>query len=146
MSDTATALGVDTRAILLASGLIFAWGLVLGAWKYRQIALSAKHEAHPYVSIAHRAALLYSFAVLLLAIFVQLGDWPTIVNLVAAGVLILYFVIAIALYAWHGWRQDTDNQLRDPPRGTATYMVSLIIGEIGSFLVILAGFVHAQLL
>ncbi|MFC9434855.1 hypothetical protein [Nocardia sp. NPDC057030] len=139
-------LGTDTKVLLLVAGLIFLWALLLGAWKYRQIVVSPEHQAHPYVSIAHRAALLYSFAVLLIAVFVELSDWPTAVNLIAAAVLLPYFVIAIATYVWHGWRQDTDNQLRNPVRGTGVYMVTLIIGEIGGFLVLLAGFVHGQLL
>ncbi|MFE9581124.1 hypothetical protein ACFYO1_32450 [Nocardia sp. NPDC006044] len=137
-------LGTDTKVMLLVAGLIFLWALLLGAWKYRQIVVSPKHEAHPYVSIAHRAALLYSFAVLLIAVFVELSDWPTAVNLIAAAVLLPYFVIAITTYVWHGWRQDTDNQLRNPVRGTGVYMITLIIGEIGGFIVLLAGFVHGQ--
>lgn len=36
--------------------------------------------AHPYVDTAHRAALLYSFATLLIATFVELSGWSTAVN------------------------------------------------------------------
>ena len=60
-------LGTPTMATLFAAGLIFLLALVLGIWKYRQMATSPDHLAHPYVDIAHRAALLYSFATLLLA-------------------------------------------------------------------------------
>jgi hypothetical protein len=63
-------LGSDTRAVLLAAGLIFILALSLGVWKYRQMAASADGLAHPYVDTAHRAALLYSFATLLIAAFV----------------------------------------------------------------------------
>ena len=31
-------LGGDTRAVLLAAGLIFLWALLLGVWKYRRMA------------------------------------------------------------------------------------------------------------
>lgn len=51
-------LGVDTRLTLLVAGLIFLLALALGVWKYRQMATSENHLAHPYVDIAHRAALL----------------------------------------------------------------------------------------
>ncbi len=64
-------LGDDTKAVLLAAGLIFLWALALGVWKWRQIATSPQARAHPYVDVAHRAALLYSFATLLLAGFVS---------------------------------------------------------------------------
>lgn len=66
-------LGIDTVVTVLASGLIFLWSLVLGIWKYRQMATSPDHVAHPYVDIAHRAALLYAFATMLLAVFVELS-------------------------------------------------------------------------
>jgi hypothetical protein len=138
-------LGVDTRAVLLASGLIFFWGLLLGVWKYRQMATSEDGLAHPYVDTAHRAALLYSFATLLVAVFVELSGWPDAVNLVAAFAAIAYFVAAITTYVWHGWRGDTDNQIRDPVRGTHAFVWTLAIAEIAGFGVLLAGFVEKQI-
>ncbi|WP_218001804.1 hypothetical protein [Microtetraspora malaysiensis] len=90
--------------------------------------------------------MLYSFATLLIAVFVELSGWPSVVNLAAAGVVILFFVVAIASYVYHGRRRDTDNQFRHPVRGTAAFMSALIVGEIGGVAVLLAGFVQAQLL
>ncbi len=139
----------DTKAVLLAAGLIFLLALVLGVWKYRQMATSPTHLAHPYVDTAHRAALLYSFATLLIAAFVQFSGFSELVDLLAAGVLVAFFVGAIAGYAYHGWRRDTDNQFRDPAPSAAAvhgFMVALIVGEIGAFTVLLAGFVDGQLL
>jgi hypothetical protein len=54
---------------------------VLGVWKYRQIVVAADHRAHPCVDLAHRSALLYSFATQLLAVFVELSAWPAWLNL-----------------------------------------------------------------
>ena len=139
-------LGGDTRAVLLAAGLIFLWALVLGVWKYRGMATSDDGLAHPYVDTAHRAALLYSFATLLIATFVELSGWSETVDLIAAFALIAFFVGAIAGYSFHGWRRDTDNQFRDPVRGTHAFMWALIVFEIGGFVVLLAGFVEAQVL
>jgi hypothetical protein len=139
-------LGDDTRAVLLAAGLIFLWALVLGVWKYRGMAKSPEALAHPYVDVAHRAALLYSFATLLIAVFVELSGWSQAVNLIAAFALIFFFVAAITGYVIHGWRRDTDNQFRDPVPGTHSFMWALIIAEIGGFAVLLAGFVDAQIL
>jgi hypothetical protein len=139
-------LGGDTKAVLLAAGLIFLWALVLGVWKYRQIAASPEAQAHPYVDIAHRAALLYSFATLLIAVFVELSDWSTLVNTIAAFGPIAFFVAAIAGYCIHGWRRDTDNQFRDPVRGTHAFMWALIVVEIGGFAVLVAGFVAGQII
>src|ERR1700758_5138497 len=62
-----TGLGDDTKAVLLAAAAMFLQALLLGVWKYRQMATSETHLAHPYLDTAHRAALLYSFALLLIA-------------------------------------------------------------------------------
>ena len=139
-------LGGDTKAVLLAAGLIFLGALLLGVWKYRQIAASPDARAHPYVDIAHRAALLYSFATLLIAVFVELSGWSEAVDLVAAFAAIFFFVTAIGSYVWHGARRDTDNQLRGAGHGIHAYMWALTAAEVGGFAVLLAGFVEAQIL
>lgn len=136
-------LGWDTRLTLLAAGLVFAWALALGVWKYHGIMTSPEHQAHIYVDIAHRAALMYSFAIAMTAVFVQLSAWPQWVDAAAAGVLIFFFVAAIASYCWHGARRDTDNQLAPPAPGVRGFMIALIVAEIGAFAVLLAGFVAA---
>jgi hypothetical protein len=134
----------DTKAVLLAAAGMFLWALLLGVWKYRQIATSDDHAAHPYVDIAHRAALLYSFALLLVATFVELSGWSELVNLLAAGAMALYFYAAVADYALHGFRRDTDNQFREPVAGTHFFMVTLVVAEIGGWLVLIAGFLDRQ--
>lgn len=134
----------DTKAVLLAAGLMFLLALLLGVWKYRQITASPEARAHPYVDIAHRTALLYSFALLLVATFVELSGWGTAVNLVAAGAMAFYFFAAVVGYALHGWRRDTDNQFRDPVPGMHPFMVSLIVAEIGGWIVLIAGFLDGQ--
>jgi hypothetical protein len=137
-------LDIDTRLALSAAGLLFLWALLLGVWKYRQMPTSATHLAHPYVDIAHRAALMYSFATVLVAVFVELSAWSMVVNLAAAGGLVLFFAAAIGTYVYHGWRGDTDNQLREPIRGTSGFMTALIVVEIGGFAVLFAGFLREQ--
>ena len=141
-------LGDDTKAVILAAGAMFTIALFLGVWEYRQMATSADHLAHPYVDTAHRAALLYSFATLLVAVFVQFSGWSELVDLICAGLLYFFFLGAVVGYAWHGWRRDTDNQFRDPspsPGAVHGYMVALIVSEIGAMLVLMAGFVDGQL-
>ncbi|HEX7058726.1 MAG TPA: hypothetical protein VF176_02640 [Solirubrobacterales bacterium] len=137
-------LGSDTKAVLLAAAAMFLWALLLGVWKYRQMAAAEDGLAHPYVDTAHRAALLYSFALLLVATFVELSGWSTLVNLLAAGAMAFYFYAAVVGYAIHGWRRDTDNQFRDPVQGMHAFMVALIAAEIGGWLVLIAGFLDAQ--
>lgn len=141
-------LGGDTKAVLLAAGLIFIWALLLGVWKYRQMAASPDGLAHPYVDTAHRAALLYSFATLLVATFVELSGWSEAVDAIAAFAVIAFFVSAIAVYTVQGSRRATDNQFRsgDEPPGLHSFMWALIATEIAGFSVLLAGFVEAQIL
>jgi hypothetical protein len=138
--------GLDTRLVLLAAGLMFLWALALGVVKYRQIVASPNSTANPYTDIAHRAALLYSFAMLLVATFVELSAWPTVVNAIAASLLVVFFVAPVALYMKNGLRSDMENQWVHPPRGTHPFMFSLIISEMVSFSVLLAGFVQGHLL
>ncbi|MBN9636834.1 MAG: hypothetical protein J0H22_16865 [Actinobacteria bacterium] len=137
-------LGTATAVTLFAAGLIFLLALILGIWKYRQMAVGPDHLAHPYVDIAHRAALMYSFSTLLVAVFVRFSAWPAWVNLTAAMVLVFFFVIAIAAYIQHGLRRDTTNQFEHSSVGLHAGMVALILGEVGGFLVLLSGFVVAQ--
>lgn len=138
-------IGIDTVVTLLAAGVIFMLALALGIWKYQQMATAPDHVAHPYVDIAHRAALLYSFATLLVAVFVELSAWPVWANLSAAMVVVFFFVAAILSYIVHGALRDTTNQFQHPGPGLHVGMVLLIIGEMGGFGVLLAGFIAGQL-
>lgn len=138
-------INADTKAVLLADALMFLCALLLGVWKYSQIASSEDHTSHVYTDIAHRTALFYSFALLVLATFVELSGFSLLVNLLAAGAMTFYFFASVAIYAIHGWREDTDNQFRDPVRGTHAYMISLILAEIGGWLVLVAGFLDKQI-
>ena len=78
--------------------------------------------------------------------FVELSGWPTWVNLTASMVVVLFFVIAIVTYIGHGLKRDTTNQFEHPARSVHAGMIALIVGEIGGFTVLFAGFIAAQLL
>lgn len=138
--------------LLTSAGVLFFFGLLFGAWKYACIARSAEAQAPVYVDIAHRAALLYSFACVLVAELAAASAWSDTINLAAAIVLVTYFGAAVLGYAVHGALRDTDNQLKRPHRlGKKTigdgamraFLISLIAAEIGSFLVIFTGYLAA---
>ena len=138
-------LDADVAIALLAGGVMFLWALVLGVQKYVQILASPEGHAHPYTDIAHRAALLYSFAYVLIAAMVAFGAWSEPVNLMCVAILSAYFVQAVAGYMVHGLRKDTVNQFTPPvPGWMRVGMVTLIVAEIGAFSVLLAGFVKLQ--
>ena len=137
---------------LLAAGVFFLTALLTGVWKYLQIRASENATAHPYVDIAHRAALMYSFAALLLAEFAVISQLPARIEFWAVAFPLIYFASAIVTYIVHGALRDTDNQLRPPfrlGRGTlpapmmSIFMWSLIVAEIGGFVVLFYGVVVA---
>ena len=137
-------LELDTKVIVLVAGLLLLWALGLGVVKYHQMSTSTDGTAHRYVDIAHRAALMYSFAALVLAVLAQFSAWSVMVDVIAASVVLLFFVAAVVGYTVHGLRRDTENQFVDPVPGTHLFMVSLIVGEIGGTAVLVAGFAVEQ--
>lgn len=147
MIDPST-LSAAVRLALSAAGALLMVGMLTGVWKYAQIARSSDAQAHPYVDIAHRASLLYSFAALVLAVLAAVSPWSPLVNLHAVAWPLLFFALAIASYVVHGALGDTDNQLRTPHvLGTRrlaawplhAFMGALIVAEIGGVAVLLAG-------
>ncbi len=139
----------DSLAIL-AAGTFFLTALLTGIWKYLEIAASDDGQAHPYVDVCHRAALLYAFAAMLLAEFARISQLPRGVELVATALVLFYFATAIITYALHGWLKDTENQLKPPfvlggrslsGGAVATQMWMLIAGEVGGFAVLFYGVV-----
>lgn len=137
---------------IFAAGGFFLAGLLLGVWKYLAIARSADARAPTYVDVAHRAALLYAFACLLIERFVMLSQLDPAVELVAVLAQVTFFALAVGTYVLHGALRDTDNQFerphrlgrrRIPPAVVTTFMVALIVGEVGGFGVLLWGAVMA---
>ena len=128
---------------IIASASFFLTALLLGVWKYRGMATSPEGLAHPYVDIAHRAALLYAFAASMLAGFVEVSQLSDTLELTAVILLVLYFAIAIIGYVIQGIKKETDNQIKDMSAGMTALMWSLIIAEIGGFLILFYGVIAA---
>ena len=130
---------------LIASATFFLTGLVLGIWKFRGMASSADGLAHPYIDTAHRAALMYAFATVMIAVFVDVSQLAAWLELFAVILLVAYFAIAIMTYVIHGWKKDTDNQVRNMSTAANVFMWSLVVAEIGGFLIIFYGLLTALL-
>ena len=127
------------QVAIVSAGVFFLNGLVTGVWKYLQIEASENAQAHPYVDVAHRASLLYSFAAILIAVFVEISQLSGAVELLATLALVIYFALAILTYMIQGMRGQTDNQLREITPATRIFMWSLVTAEIGGFLVLFYG-------
>jgi hypothetical protein len=134
------------RLARAASGLFLLAGLATGVWKYRRIMTSPDHRAPVYVDIAHRAALLYSFAALVMMKLVEFSPYSTPVQMGATAVPLLFFAAALASYVYHGFLDDTENQLEKRTWATTWGMFLLIAGEIGGVLVLFWGFIRTQVL
>lgn len=133
---------------LASAGAFFLVGLATGTWKYACIATSRDARAPSYVDTAHRASLMYAFACGLLGQLAAHSAWRDAVNLAASVVLVVFFAASVLGYVVHGVLRDTDNQLAHPHRlGARTiprsamlvFMVSLVVAELGSFVVIFTG-------
>lgn len=133
------ALADAAKLCLIASGVFLLAGLWLGVWKYWHIMTSVEHRAPVYVSVAHRAALLYSFAALVMMKLVEFSPYSEAVQLAATSIPIFFFATAIASYVWHGVRGDTDNQFEHRNFVTTWGMALLIVGEIGGVSVLVWG-------
>jgi hypothetical protein len=131
---------------LTACGLFFLTALCAGIFKWRGMETSPDHKAPAYIDIAHRAALLYSFACLVLAEFVRESSFPPTVELVAVIGPIIFFALPVGGYILLGLRNETDNQFTEPVSWRPAFMIALIVAEIGGFSVLFAGFLVAHVL
>ena len=61
-----------------------------------------------------------------------------------AAVVVFFFAAAIVSYVVHGFRRDTTNQFQHVDTKIRLAMAALIIGEVGGFAVLLAGFIVGQ--
>lgn len=131
---------------LLASGLFLLSGMLIGVLKYQRIMTSPEHRAPAYVDIAHRAAFLYSFAMLVIAKLVEYSPYPIRIQVGAVLLVLVFFALTVCGYLAEGIKNVTDNLFRERNFTTTWYMYLLIAGEIGGLSVILWGFVQTQLI
>lgn len=131
---------------LLASGLFLLSGMLIGVLKYQRIMTSPDHRAPVYVDIAHRAAFLYSFAMLVVAKLVEYSPYSTRIQVGAVVLVLVFFALTVFGYLTEGIKNVTDNLFRERNFTTTWYMYLLIAGEIGGLSIILWGFVQTQLI
>ncbi len=129
---------------LLCSGLFLLSGMLTGVWKYSHIMKSQNHQAPVYVDIAHRTSFFYSFACLVIAKLMEFSPfsefWQTIIVIIP----ISYFILSVIAYIKEGFINRTDNMFRERNFITTWFTYSLIVGEIGGFVLILGGFIYTQ--
>jgi hypothetical protein len=129
---------------LAASGIFLMTGMLLGILKYRHMLRGPDHQAPFYIDTAHRAALLYSFAALVIAELLRYSPFSEGVQLVIAAAPLAFFAIAIGTYALLGLKNQTSNQFTERNFNTTVGMWLLIVAEVGGFGAILYGFFRTQ--
>jgi len=134
------------KITLAASGIFLFAGLLLGVLKYRGIMGSPEHCAPVYIDIAHRAALLYSFAALVMAELLKYSPYSETVQLLITCAPLLFFAIAIAQYTKLGLENTTDNQFKERNFNTTWGIWLLIVAEVGGVGAIVWGFISTQFL
>jgi len=139
-------MNIAVKLTLAASGIFLFVGLIGGILKYRGIMTSPNRQAHPYIDIAHRASLLYSFAALVMAELLSFSPYPVEVQLVITGVPLFFFSVAIAQYYLLGFEGRVTNQFEERNFSTTWGMWLLIVGELGGVGAILWGFISTQFL
>ena len=127
------------RTSILAAGVLLAVGMASGVWKWRAIARSPEHQAPMYVDILHRAALLYASATLVLGHLAALSVFAKALNHGAFWTAYFYFVVTLIVYTVHGVHRTDRTMFSKRNLITGPGMVLLIIGELGSTLLLLVG-------
>ena len=139
-------MNIAVKLTLAASGIFLFVGMAGGVLKYHGIMTSRNHRAHPYIDIAHRASLLYSFAALVMAALLYFSPYSEPVQLVITGVPLFFFAVAIAQYYRLGLEGKVTNQFKERNFTTTWGMLLLIVGELGGVGAIVWGFIATQLL
>src|SRR5512139_3166444 len=139
-------MNLAAKISLLASGLLLLAGMLIGLVKHQQMLKSADHLAPAYIDIAHRAAFLYSFAMLVIAKLLEYSPYSETVQLISMSAVLIFFAVTIVGYFSHGMINKTDNLFRERNFSTTWYVYMLAAGEIGGLSVIIWGFISTQLL
>ena len=137
-------MSLAVKISLAASGIYLLAGMLTGVLKYRRIMTSAEHRAPVYVDITHRAALMYSFAALVMAELLKYSPYSERVQVGATVLVLTFFTLTISGYLAHGLRDDTENIFAERNLTTTWFMYLLIAGEVGGLSVILWGFLSTQ--
>lgn len=139
-------MNLAVKMSLLASGLFLLAGMLIGILKYHRMMTRETHTAPVYVDIAHRAAFMYSFAMLVIAKLLEYSPYSVRVQLGASGLVLAFLTLTIIGYLAHGLKEDTDNLFHSRNFTTTWYMYMLIAGEIGGLSVIIWGFIRTQII
>ncbi len=137
-------MNTSIKISLLASGVFLLAAMIIGVVKYQQMLVRETHQANAYVDIAHRAALLYSFASLVIAELAKYSPFAEKFLIVIVAVPLALFALTITQYVRLGWLNREETQFAERNFITIWFMYGLIAGEIGGIALLIYGFVYTQ--
>lgn len=135
-----------SEVALITGCIIFLTALLTGVWKYADMMKSPDRKAHRYIDTTHYASFFYTFACLFLAKLADLSALSNFWNYIAVGTLCAFFVAVIAKYALLGYTKKTTNQFDTKKMTVHILMYILIVGEVGSFVILFFGFMKGVFL
>lgn len=134
------------KVVYLISGLFLFLGMTIGILKYRAMMRSEDHKAPVYIDIAHRSALLYSFAAMVMAQLLQFSPYSLVMQAVIVGVPLMFFFISTSQYLRLGLKGQEITQYAEKNFNTTWGTYVLIVGQLGGVGLIVWGYVETQLL
>lgn len=137
-------MAVSIKISILFAGIFLFAGMLTGVWKYVKIMRSAERQAPVYVDIAHRNALMFSFASIVIAKLVEYSPLSTTWQIVIVAVPFFFFVMTSVGQIAEGFKDRTDNIFKTPDPVRNVFMYSLVAGEIGSVAALVGGFIYTQ--
>ncbi|MEP7076489.1 MAG: hypothetical protein ABI878_11830 [Acidobacteriota bacterium] len=139
-------MAIAVKISFLFSGIFLLTGMLTGVWKYSHIMSSSEHKSPVYVDIAHRNALMFSFASLVIAKLVEFSPFGTTAQIALTVIVFFFFSMTSINQISEGFRDRTDNIFTTPDPMRNVFMYGLVAGEIGSVTLLLGGFIYSQFL
>ena len=137
---------MPVKITILFAGLFLLIGMVTGVWKYATIMKSENHESSMYVDIAHRNALLFSFACIVIAKLMEFSPFSPTMQMVITAIPLFYFSLTTINQIKEGFSGRTETIFKERNFSTTWFIYGLIAGEVGSISLMIIGFAYTQFL
>lgn len=134
------------KLAILFSGLFLLIGMLTGVWKYTTIMKSEHAKSSMYVDIAHRNALLFSFACVVIAKLMEFSPFSMTIQIIITAIPLFYFSLTTINQIKEGFAGRTETIFKERNFSTTWFTYGLIVGEIGAISLIIIGYIYTQLL
>ena len=137
---------MPVKLSILFAGLFLLIGMITGVWKYATIMKSENAKSSMYVDIAHRNALLFSFACVVIAKLMEFSPFSPKIQIVITGIPLFYFSLTTINQIKEGFAGRTETIFKERNFSTTWFTYGLIVGEIFAISLMIGGFVYTQFL